>query len=292
MHIEKALAAYLLQLQADGRAASTRDQVCRHVRLLSRWLQDGNGPTRVEKIGHEDLARFLASPVVLCRDDGGPRSAPSTNQLRSSIRTFFAYLDGAGYVDRNPARLIRRARCASPPPRALPPADCRRLLSTLAKRRDSRGQRDHALVALLLGAGLRISSAVALRVEDLDLDEGVGLLRKAKGDRPAEVFLAPGVVRTLRTYLGKRRDGPVFESAPGRCLDVRQARRRLAQAIEAADIERRVTPHTLRHSFATQLLARTGNVRLVQRALGHQSIASTAIYAVMGDDALRRALSG
>src|SRR5262245_23525999 len=90
MHIEKALDAYLLQLQADGRVASTCGQVRRHLLLLARWLGDGNGPTRVEKLGHEDLARFLSSPVVVCRDDGGPRSAPSTNQLRSSIRNFFA----------------------------------------------------------------------------------------------------------------------------------------------------------------------------------------------------------
>ncbi len=291
MHLTEALETFVVQLRADGRAGSTIDQYRRHVGLLARWLAETGGLTDVERVTHQDLARFLSSPVVQCRHDGKPRKATSANGLRTSVRCFFAFVHDAGFTDRNAAKLVRRAQCGSPPPRALPPTDCRRLLTSLAKRKDPKGRRDHALFSLLLGAGLRIGSALALRVEDLDLREGTALLRKTKADRPAQAILSPGVVNTLRTYLGKRRDGPVFESAPGRAIDVRQARRRLEQALEAAGTRNRVTPHGLRHSFAVALLGRTGNLRLVQRALGHASVASTTVYAALDDRAVRRALS-
>ncbi len=291
VHISEALDTFVVQLRADGRVGSTIDQYRRHVGLLARWLAETGGPTEVERIQHQDLARFLSSPVVQCRHDGQPRKATSANGLRTSLRCFFAFVFDAGFTERNAGRLVRRAKCGTPPPRALPPGDCKRLLSALAKRQDPKGRRDHALVSLLVGAGLRIGSAVALRVEDLDLRQGIARLRCMKADRPAQAILAPGVVTVLRAYLGRRREGPVFESRPGKAIDVRQARRRLEQALEAAGAKQRCTPHGLRHAFAVALLAKTGNLRLVQRALGHSSVASTTVYAALDDQAVRRALS-
>jgi len=283
---------YLVQLQADGRAASTIAQYERHLRLLDRWLA-GTGRTRdIRRLTHEDIAVFLISPEATRRPDGASKKATAMNVLRSSLRAFFGYLHAVGRAPRNAAALVRRAKCGPAPPRTLPPADCQRLLAWLAKKKDPRGRRDHALFSLLLGAGLRIGSAVALRVEDLDLDQGIAHLQKDKGDRPAEVFLSAGVVRTLRAHLGRRSEGPVFESGPGTAIDVRQARRRLMQALEAAGIKRRATPHSLRHAFAINLLTRTQNLRLVQKAMHHASIGSTCAYAAVADDAVRRALAG
>jgi len=291
MDIEQALDQYVVQLHADGRVASTIDQVRRYVGLLASWLREQRLPTDVRAVTHEQLAQFLASDAVRLRQDGRPRRATSANVLRSKLRSFFAYVADAGYAERNAAKLVRRAKCGPPPPRTLPPADCRRLLASLARRKDPLGRRDHALFSLLLGAGLRIGSAVALRVEDLDLTAGVARLRRTKGNRPTDVFLPPGVGRTLRTFLGRRREGVVFESAPGRAIDVRQARRRLVQALAAAGIEQRATPHTLRHAFAASLLARSSDLQLVQQALGHASIASTTVYAQCSVERLRSALA-
>jgi len=212
------------------------------------------------------------------------------NVLRSSLRAFFGYLHAAGRTPRNAAALVRRAKCGPRPPRTLPPADCQRLLAWLATRKDPRGRRDHALFSLLLGAGLRIGAAVALRVEDLDLDQGIAHLRKDKGDRPAQVLLSPRVVRMLRAYLGERSEGVAFESAPGRAIDVRQARRRLAQALKAAGIARPCTPHTLRYGFGAAIYKRTGDLMITQQALGHRSIASTAMYVRAETEALRAVL--
>jgi len=291
MDIDQALERYVVQLQADGRVASTIDQVRRYVELLARWLKEHGQPTDVRAITHEHLAGFLASDKVRQRHDGRSRRATSANVLRSKLRSFFSYVADAGYAERNAAKLVQRAKCGPPPPHTLPPEDCRRLLASLAKRKDPRGRRDHALFSLLLAAGLRIGSAVALRIEDLDLPQGTALLRKSKADRPAQAFLSPEVVCTLRAYIGKRRGGPLFESAPGKAIDVRQARRRLTQALEAAGIQRRATPHSLRHAFAVNLLTRTQNLRLVQKAMHHASIASTCAYAAVADDAVRRALA-
>src|SRR5688572_905192 len=112
MDIQEALGLYLVQLDADGRAVSTRRQAERHVRLLARWLRENGRSTDVRVIGHEDLAAFLAAPVARTRPDGKPKKATATNALRSSVRTFFSFVHAAGYAPLNAARLVRRAMCS------------------------------------------------------------------------------------------------------------------------------------------------------------------------------------
>jgi integrase/recombinase XerC len=291
VRLSQALDRFVLQLQADGRSRHTIGQYRRHIRLLDRWLARHKRSRVVARITSDDLAAFLVSDAARRRPDGRAKRETAVNCLRSSLRAFFAYVHAAGLSPRNAAALVRRARCGTPPPRSLPPADGRKLLETLAQRRDARGRRDYALFNLLLGAGVRIGAALALRVEDLDLEGGTARLAWDKGNRPAQVLLPPQVVQALERGVGERQAGPVFESAPGRAIDARQVRRRLAQALQAAGIRRSVSPHGLRHSFATGLLDRTGNLHLVQRALHHRSIASTTVYAAVDDSAVRRALS-
>ncbi len=120
------------------------------------------------------------------RADGKPKKESAVNTLRSSLRCFFSYLAASGVLARDPSKLIRRARCGPPPPRTLSPEDQERLLAVL---RIVNGGADYALFHLLLGAGPRISSALALEVRDLDLVRGEATLRHAKGDRPAVLVL-------------------------------------------------------------------------------------------------------
>ena len=123
MKVQDALARYLVQLEADGRSIHTRSQYQRHVKLLASWL----GDTDVERVDHETLAVFLATPVARLRPDGKEKKPVAMNTLRTSLRCFFAYLHAAGEIRSNPARLIRRAICGGPPPRSLSPPP--RLLS-------------------------------------------------------------------------------------------------------------------------------------------------------------------
>ena len=114
-----------------------------------------------------------------------------------------------------------------------------------------------------------------------------------KHAREQLVYLPPDVVKLLRRHLreGGVTDGAIFRGASGR-LSPRQAQYRFRQVVAAAGIARPVTVHSLRHTFATRLRERTGDLRLVQAALGHRQIATTEVYATVGGGDLRRAVAG
>jgi len=290
MHILDALAKFQIQLEADGRSIHTRQQYDRHVRLFSRWLATVGHGGDVEAIDHETVAAFLASPVARTRPDGGVKKATSTNALRSSIRTFFKYVHEAGYVRRNPARLVRRAVCGNPPPRALTEAETERLMDTLANGEGPEAERDHGMFALMLATGIRLGSAVALGVEDVDLEGGELYLRTMKADRRERVFLGKGIRDHLRRFIGGRTAGPLFVGIHGRRLSPRHVQRRFRQWVEKAGIGRASSTHCLRHSLATSLYRRTRDLLLVQQALRHRSITSTLVYARLDASRLRQAL--
>ena len=274
MTIDDALARFLVQLEADGRSEHTRRQYARHVGALAAWVGPGRA---VEDVGHEDIAAFLAAPVARTRPDGRIKKANSVNALRGSLRGFFRYLHQAGVIAQDPTRLVRRALCGRPLPRALSDDETNRLLAAIDH------PRDYVLYMLLVRTGIRIGSALALDVEDLDLERGEIVLRRAKGDRAERIYV-PGAVRAeLATYLAGRTSGPVFQGRAGRRLGHRHAHRRLVSWLAKAGISRAASPHSLRHSFATSLYARTGDLLLVQRALRHRCIASTMVYAQIDD---------
>jgi len=124
-------------------------------------------------------------------------------------------LHEGGFLQRNPARLIRRAVCGTPPPRALSEEDSGRLLSTLSAATSPEGQRDHALFHLMLGTGIRLGSAVALDVEDADLDRGELFLNTMKNSLPDKVFLGREICQHLREFIGSRISGPLFRGRAG-----------------------------------------------------------------------------
>ena len=245
----------------------------------------------MEAISHEDIARFLASPQARTRPDGKAKKAASVNVLRGTMKGFFAYLHTAGRIAENPTRLVRRALCGNPPPNGLSPDEQERFLHALSEAADAEGQRDHALFHLMLATGLRLSSAIALDVDDVDLERGEVEVRSAKGNRPDRVFLGTAILGHLREYLADRPSGALFTSGPGRRLSHRQAQRRFSEWLTKAGITRRASPHSTRHAFALGLYRRTGDILLVKEALHHRSIVSTLVYARADDETLRRALA-
>ena len=291
MRIEDALDRFVTQLRADGRSDHTIRQYQRHTRAMIGWLAAESRPDRIAAITHEVVAAFLVSPAAGCRPDGAAKKATSTNALRSSLRGFFGYLHRAGYIGTDPTRLVRRARCSPPPPRALGDDEQRRLVAALDDATTEADLRDAMLIRLLLGTGIRIGSALGLDVEDVDLDGASLLLRSTKGDRPMRAIVPGHLVPYLRAYLAGRAEGPVFPGA-GRQghLTARHAQRRFETWLERAGIERHASLHALRHTLATGLYRRTGDLALVQAALGHRSIASTLIYARVDEGRLRAAM--
>ena len=290
MSIEEALDLFLVQLEADGRSVHTIGQDRRHVRALARWLAAERLSLDVVAIAHGDIAAFVASPAARCRPDGTAKVGTSVNAMRSSLRGFFSYLHEAGYIPANPTRLLRRALCSPPPPRALTDDEQRRLLEVLDRDDTYEASRDAALVRVMLGTGIRLGSALALRVEDVDLVAREVTIRSSKGDRPDRLPISREVTRMLTDWVEERTEGALFCSRSGWSLCPRHVQRRFRKAIEAAGITRAVSPHSCRHAFAVAMLSRTGDVTLVQAALRHRSIASTLIYARTSPDRLRAAI--
>ena len=290
MRILEALDRYLTQIRADGRSDHTAGQYRRHITLLATWLERRQFTSNVEDVYHEALAQFLASPVARERPDHRAKKATSVNAMRTSLRTFFRYCHDAGYCASNPAWLIRRAMCGAPPPRAMSDEEQERLLRALSQGKGPIAERDHALFALMLGSGIRVGSALALEVRDVDLEHGELQLRRTKGDAPTSVPLARSVRDHLRVYLNGRPAGPLFPGRNGAAISARQVQRRLALWCKRAGIQRHVKPHDLRHLFAITLYKRTRDLLVVQAALRHRSIASTTIYAKTDDEAIRKAV--
>ncbi len=287
MQLQDALGQFQVQLRADGRSEHTRNQYQRHVVALIAWLTAARRPTKIGSITPAIVAEFFASDAAGTSARGGKKKATSANAQRTSLRCFFKWAHESGLTKTNAARLLKRARCTPPPPKALHPDEQERLLEVLRAADGPEARRDEMLVHLLLRAGVRIGSALALDVADLDFTHGEIHVRSAKGDRPATIVMAKDLGKRLRAFLAGRKGGPVF-LAGGRRASMRHMQRRLSNWLAKAGIQGR-SAHALRHTYAVRLYHETGDLQLTQQALGHASITSTVIYARLDRSRLRAA---
>jgi integrase/recombinase XerC len=288
MQLQAALAAFQVQLAADGRSDHTKRQYARHVRALDAWLAKKRYTKNIAQLSPAVVAEFAASDDARMSAHGGVKKATTSNAMRTSLRCFLRWAHEAGYATANAARLLRRARCAPAPPRALRDDEQARLLEVLDGARGAEAERDRMLIHLLLTTGIRIGSALALDVEDVDLAHGELALRSTKGDRPTTALLPAATAKMLRGFFGKRETGPLF-LAHGNRICMRHAQRRISNWFAAAGIQGK-SAHSCRHYFACALLGKTGDLRLVQNALNHASIVSTTIYAQVDREKLRTAV--
>lgn len=201
----------------------------------------------------------------------------------AALRTFFRFLVREKTLDSSPAALLRTPRREKTLPRFLETGEVDRLLAAPDPRTEE-GLRDRALLELLYGAGLRVSELVSLSVGDVDLD--TELLRvRGKGGKERLLPCGGKAAEALREYLASRpratkRNGAALflNRRDGGRLTDRSVRRILDALVIRAGIAAGVTPHTLRHSFATHLLERGGDLRTVQELLGHARLTTTQIY--------------
>ncbi|HLH24828.1 MAG TPA: tyrosine-type recombinase/integrase [Chloroflexota bacterium] len=150
--------------------------------------------------------------------------------------------------------------------------------------------RDRLLVECGLFLGLRVSELVHLQIEEVDLDARRLLVNQGKGGKDRYVPIPQKLMAALAAWIGKRTAGPVFLSRLGRGLTTRAVQQMLQAAGERAGLPRRVTPHMLRHTYATRLLERGATLREVQELLGHSSVATTERYTWVLTDRLRGAV--
>lgn len=290
MRLHDALQRFALQLEADGRSPHTITQYKRHIAALARWLAREGRSDELDAIDHETLARFLVSPDAHGSARGGAKRPTSVNALRSSLMGFFGFCRDAGFAPEHAGRLIRRARCGTAPPRGLSEEDQRRLLDTLASALGPLARRDHLLFHLLLASGVRLSSALALRACDVDLERGDLVLWNAKGQRTERVILGRAIREHLAGYLAGRPSGPLFPGSAGRPMSRRHAARRLRHWLRKAGCRGQTSPHGLRHSFGMAIYRQTRDLFVVKAALHHRSIVSSMVYAAADEQRLREVL--
>jgi integrase/recombinase XerD len=219
--------------------------------------------------------------------DAAPYRATSVARTLSAVRSFHRFLVREGVSERDPAAPVAQPRLPRSLPRPLPVDDVRRLLEAPDPISPA-GLRDRAILELLYGSGLRISELTGLDIDDLDL-EGGSLRVLGKGGKEREVPMGSFGKHAVGAYLTRGRPalvtagsrGALFLNARGGRLSRQSCARLLGRYVRLAGIDRRVTLHTLRHSFATHLLEGGADVRVVQELLGHSSVATTQIYTLV-----------
>jgi len=201
----------------------------------------------------------------------------------AAVRSFCAHLCRIGVLEGNPARPIRNPKTPQTLPRFLMESEVEKLLD--APDDSPEGIRDRAVLEVLYATGLRASELTGIEADDIDLD-GRTLRVLGKGRRERIVPFGTHAQRALRRYQSVRRrwiearpSEPAFFVTPrGRALTTAGLRRLLARGLERASIAKQVTPHALRHSFATHLLNAGADLRAIQELLGHASLGTTQRY--------------
>ena len=285
---------YLDHLTVErGLAANTLSSYRRDLRRYGEFLaaRDIQG---LDEVTEAVVAEFLMS-LREGDADHPPLSATSAARTVVAVRGFhkFAVQDGLATTD--PASGVKPPTPAKRLPKALPLADVEAILEAAGAPDTALAVRDRALLEVLYGTGARISEAVGLDVDDLDTVDGTVLLR-GKGGKERLVPVGGYALEAVAAYLIRGRPalasqgkgGPaLFLNSRGGRLSRQSAWTILVKAAERAGVSVSVSPHTLRHSFATHLLDGGADVRVVQELLGHASVTTTQVYTLVTVDNLR-----
>ncbi|MFB9908332.1 site-specific tyrosine recombinase XerD [Allokutzneria oryzae] len=285
------LAGYLDHLTVErGTARNTLESYGRDLRRYLEHLV-AEGVSAPAEVTEAHVASFL----VALREGGPdrpPLAASSAARAVVAVRGLHRFATREGLVDKDVARGVRPPTPPKRLPKALPVEDVLRLLDH-AGGQDRLGLRDRALLELLYSTGARISEVVGLDLDDLDAAERTVLLRGKGGvqrlvpvGRPALAALDAYLVRA-RPSLATRGGPAVFLNVRGGRLSRQSAWQVLKTSAERSGVSTEISPHTLRHCFATHLLEGGADVRVVQELLGHASVTTTQIYTLVTVTTLR-----
>ena len=251
------------------------------------------GVTDARRVDDAAVTAHVAALSASTHGDGRPYRATSVVRALSSIRAFHRSLLRDGHVSKDPSSGVVRPKLPRSLPKPLGVDDVARVLAHPDL--SEKGLRDRAVLETLYGAGLRVSELVGTDVDDIDLDEGsVRVLGKGGKERDVPIgryardAISTYLVRVRPTLATPRSRSALFlNRRNGGRLTRQGVARILAEHAAGAGISKRVSPHTLRHSFATHLLEGGADVRVVQELLGHASVATTQVYTLVTRDHLR-----
>jgi integrase/recombinase XerD len=294
----RAVRTYLDHLVVErGLAENSVKSYRRDLRRYLGYL-DGAGVGDLDPITAQTVSGFL---MALREGDSEhqPLSASSAGRTVVAVRGFhkFAVKDGLATID--PSVGVRPPTPAKRLPKAIPLGDVERLLDAAGAPGTALALRDRALLEILYGTGARISEAVGLDIDDLELEDPAGssVLLRGKGSKERIVPVGRFAREAVQAYVVRGRPelaatgaptgGAMFLNARGGRLSRQSAWAVIVKAAERAGITAEVSPHTLRHSFATHLLEGGADVRVVQELLGHASVTTTQVYTLVTVDLLR-----
>jgi len=258
---------------------------------LAEYLEDDTGrspsPSSI-RIG--ELRGFVSA-----LHEAGYAKASIARRL-ASLRSFFRFGQREGWASSNPAKALRNPRKAHKLPHFLTTGEVGKLLAA-PPAKGMLGLRDRAMLETIYSAGLRVSELVGLSDGDLDFEAQIVQVR-GKGRRERLAPIGSYATRALQRWLKIRKlrpkeptglEAPVFVNRLGTRITTRSVARMLEKYLREAGLDRRTSPHTLRHSFATHLLDRGADIRSVQELLGHKSLVTTQIYTHVSTANLRAA---
>ena len=275
---------YLSYLQVEkGLSKNSFESYQRDLAKLTNWSEKNN--LEIVQLSRQDLREFL---IDLAAEKLSPTSV---NRLISAMRGFYKFLMFDRHITKNPAEDIQSQQTTSYLPRFLNQNEIEQLLAVPDVSGEI-GLRDRAILETMYACGLRVSEVCSLQISDVELDAGI-LTCKGKGNKTRKVPMGKSAVEWLKSYLVLRRKKEnieiqnLFVSIYGRPIsrqEVFQFVKEYGTKIGRDDI----SPHTLRHSFATHLVQNEADIRSVQQMLGHSDISTTQIYTHITDQQLRK----
>lgn len=284
--VEPLVRRYLDHLTAErGLAVNTVQAYAQDLLLLRRSLA---GSKTLESVRQDDLLAALRGMRV------AGRSPRSVARWIVTVRGFYTHLVGAGIVTENPAQHLEAPRLLRPLPKVLSAREVEALLAA-PDRNEPRGLRDAAMLELLYATGFRVSELLGLRLSDLHLDAGyVRCMGKGgkervvplggEADAAVQKYLATGRPALLREH----RSNLLFVNRSGGALTRQSAWKMIRSYGRKAKVKASLSPHVVRHSFATHLLEHGADLRSVQILLGHADISTTEIYTHVNRERLKR----
>ena len=292
--LERSIRGWLDHLRVErGAAANTLSSYRRDLARYRQFLA-GRGISDPTAVVESDVTEFLAA-LREGEPDRPPLSASSAARTLVAVRGLHKFLALEGETLTDPAGAVAPPKAPKRLPKAISVNEVERLLSAASVGDTPAALRDRAIVEVLYGAGARISEAVGLDVDDIDLEQGsVRLLGKGSKERIvplgryAREAATAYTVRARPSFAIKGKGTPaLFLNQRGGRLSRQSAWKAIHAAAERADLGGKVSPHTLRHSFATHLLDGGADVRVVQELLGHASVTTTQIYTMVTVQRLR-----
>lgn len=272
-----------------GLAENTWENYTRDIEKLYDFAQDKQIP--ILSITEQDISDFIQTLNEI------GLSANTQNRIVSGIKAFFKFLILSEYIKENPTELIEATQNLRKLPTVLHHTEIETIIESIDLSHPQ-GQRNKAIIETLYGCGLRVSELINLKLSELFFEEGF-IRVIGKGNKQRLVPIGTHAIKAIDLYRNEVRihqeiksgyDDFLFLNRRGRSLTRVMIFTLLKKQTELAGIQKKISPHTLRHSFATELVVRGADLRAVQEMLGHESISTTEIYTHFNIDNLRDSL--